>query len=156
MGKPGITRVAQDPDCIYNCINEQKTKCSKVGSQKVCNFCDERPFSQEIGFKTSNYLVTSVVMVGDHDNSLYTIPMNYKLQRISNGLRVMVVPMPSLESVTVTVWVKTGSRNEDQEVDGISHFLEHMVFKGSTKRPTAKDITRSGGLIWGRVQRRDE
>lgn len=53
----------------------------------------------------------------------------------------MTVPMPGLESVTVTVWVKTGSRNEDKRINGISHFLEHMVFKGSKKRPTAKQIS---------------
>ena len=59
--------------------------------------------------------------------------MNYKLQTLSNGLRVLTVPMPNLESATVTVWVKTGSRNEEEKVGGISHFLEHMVFKGSKR-----------------------
>lgn len=67
--------------------------------------------------------------------------MNYKLQTLSSGLRLLTVPMPGLESVTVTVWVKTGSRNEDKRINGISHFLEHMVFKGSKKRPTAKEIS---------------
>jgi predicted Zn-dependent peptidase len=45
-----------------------------------------------------------------------------------------------MESSTITVWVKTGSRNEAKEIGGISHFLEHMVFKGSKKRPSAKEI----------------
>jgi predicted Zn-dependent peptidase len=45
-----------------------------------------------------------------------------------------------MESSTITVWVKTGSRNETKEIGGISHFLEHMVFKGSKKRPSAKEI----------------
>ncbi len=53
----------------------------------------------------------------------------------------MTVPMPSLESVTVTVWVKTGSRFEEKRINGISHFLEHMVFKGSAKRPSAREIS---------------
>lgn len=66
--------------------------------------------------------------------------MDYKLSTLPNSLRVLTVPMPSLESVTVTVWVKTGSRNEEKRLNGISHFLEHMVFKGSKKRPTAKDL----------------
>lgn len=57
--------------------------------------------------------------------------------------------MPSLESVTVTIWVKTGSRNEDPKIAGISHFLEHMVFKGSSKRPTAKDISQAVDAIGG-------
>ncbi|MBU1066187.1 insulinase family protein [Patescibacteria group bacterium] len=45
-----------------------------------------------------------------------------------------------MESSTVTVWVKTGSRNETKQIGGLSHFLEHMVFKGSKKRPSAKEI----------------
>jgi predicted Zn-dependent peptidase len=53
----------------------------------------------------------------------------------------MTVPMPSLESATVTVWVKTGSRFEEKRISGISHFLEHMLFKGSKKRPSAKAIS---------------
>ena len=69
--------------------------------------------------------------------------MNYKLHTLPSGLRVMMVPMPALESATLTVWVKTGSRNEDKKVGGISHFLEHIVFKGSAKRPTARDISQA-------------
>ncbi|MDO8340944.1 MAG: pitrilysin family protein [Candidatus Woesebacteria bacterium] len=67
--------------------------------------------------------------------------MDYKLRRLENGLRVLTVPMPSLESATLTVWVKAGSRNEEKKINGISHFLEHMAFKGSKKRPTAKKIS---------------
>jgi len=75
--------------------------------------------------------------------------MNYKLQTLSNGLRVLTIPMPNLESATVTVWVKTGSRNEEEKVGGISHFLEHMVFKGSKKRPSAKEISSAVDAIGG-------
>jgi len=75
--------------------------------------------------------------------------MNYKLHTLSSGLRVLVVPMPTLESITLTVWVKTGSRNEDKRIGGISHFLEHMVFKGSKKRPTAKQISEAVDSIGG-------
>jgi len=57
--------------------------------------------------------------------------------------------MPGLESVTLTIWVKTGSRNEEKGLSGISHFLEHMVFKGSQKRPTAKDISQAVDAIGG-------
>lgn len=60
---------------------------------------------------------------------------------LSNGLRVIIVPIPGMESATVTVWVGTGSRYEDPDVAGISHFLEHIVFKGSKKRPSAKAIS---------------
>jgi len=57
--------------------------------------------------------------------------------------------MPGLESATVTVWVKTGSRFEDKRINGISHFLEHMVFKGGKKRPTAKLISEAVDSIGG-------
>ena len=60
--------------------------------------------------------------------------MKYHLDKLKNGIKVLSVPMPSLESVTVTVWIKTGSRNETEDIAGISHFLEHMVFKGGRKR----------------------
>jgi predicted Zn-dependent peptidase len=75
--------------------------------------------------------------------------MDYKLQTLSTGLKLLTVPMPSLESVTVTIWVKTGSRFEEKETNGISHFLEHMVFKGSKKRPTAKAISEVVDAIGG-------
>lgn len=67
--------------------------------------------------------------------------MNSTKKVLKNGLRILTVPMPTLESVTVCVWVKTGSRNEEKRVNGISHFLEHMAFKGSKKRPSAREIS---------------
>ncbi|QQG41584.1 MAG: insulinase family protein [Candidatus Woesebacteria bacterium] len=75
--------------------------------------------------------------------------MEYKLHKLKSGLTVVTVPMPGLESVTVTVWVKTGSRFEDKRINGISHFLEHMVFKGSSKRPSAKAISEAVDSIGG-------
>lgn len=75
--------------------------------------------------------------------------MNYKKYLLKNGLRIVVVPSTSLESATLTVWVKTGSRFEDARTNGISHFLEHMVFKGSKKRPTAKEIAEAVDAIGG-------
>jgi len=75
--------------------------------------------------------------------------MNHKLVKLSNGLRVLTVPLPNLESVTITVWTKVGSRNESKKVGGISHFLEHMVFKGSKKRPSAKEIAEAVDAIGG-------
>ncbi|MEN9229523.1 MAG: pitrilysin family protein [Thermostichus sp. DG02_5_bins_236] len=52
---------------------------------------------------------------------------------LSNGLRVVLHPIPIADSVTVDVWVQTGGRNEPNEWLGLSHFLEHMVFKGSSR-----------------------
>jgi zinc protease len=53
--------------------------------------------------------------------------------RLSNGLGVIVHPIPIADSVTVDVWVRTGGRHEPPEWLGLSHFLEHMVFKGSER-----------------------
>lgn len=75
--------------------------------------------------------------------------MNCKLQSLKNSLRVLTVPMPNLASATVCVWIKTGSRNEEERINGISHFLEHMVFKGSKKRPSAKAISEAVDAIGG-------
>lgn len=59
---------------------------------------------------------------------------------LPNSLRVLTIPMPSFESATVLVMVKAGSRYETKLNNGISHFLEHMAFKGTKKRPSAMDI----------------
>lgn len=67
--------------------------------------------------------------------------MDHKLTTLENGLRVLTVSMPSLESATVTVWVRVGSRFENAKTEGLSHFIEHMAFKGSKKRPTAREIS---------------
>lgn len=58
-----------------------------------------------------------------------------------NGLRVVTVPMKDNPTVTVLVLVGTGSDYETKQINGISHFLEHMCFKGTTKRPTAQIIS---------------
>lgn len=64
----------------------------------------------------------------------------YKLTKFENGLRFISVPMQTSDSITVYVLVGTGSRYETKDISGISHFLEHMMFKGTTKRPGAMDI----------------
>jgi predicted Zn-dependent peptidase len=60
---------------------------------------------------------------------------------LTNGIRVVSVPMPQVKSVAVLVLVKTGSRYETKETNGISHFLEHMAFKGTKSRPSSLAIT---------------
>jgi len=77
--------------------------------------------------------------------------MNYSLTKLKNGIRVIAVPIPGLSSATVTVWANTGSRWEDKKIGGMSHFLEHMVFKGSKKRPTSKDIFGAVDAIGGEI-----
>lgn len=68
--------------------------------------------------------------------------MNYKKKVFKNGLRAIVVPIKNSPSVTIMSLVEAGSKYEDKENNGISHFLEHMCFKGTNKRPTAGDIAR--------------
>ena len=67
--------------------------------------------------------------------------MKYKKQVLANGLRVLTIPMPGMESATVMVMVAAGSRYETKQNSGISHFLEHMAFKGTEKRPNAMVIS---------------
>ena len=67
--------------------------------------------------------------------------MQFQKTVLPNGLRVITIPMPSFESSTVMVMVGAGSRYENRQNSGISHFLEHMAFKGTQKRPSARDIS---------------
>lgn len=66
--------------------------------------------------------------------------MKYKLHTFKNGLRVMLVPQPSATTATIMVLTGTGSRHENMRTNGISHFLEHMLFKGTKRRPTSAVI----------------
>ena len=59
--------------------------------------------------------------------------------RLPNGIAVLTEHMPGLRSVTVGIWVRRGSRHESPELNGICHFIEHSVFKG-TRRRTAREI----------------
>jgi predicted Zn-dependent peptidase len=68
--------------------------------------------------------------------------MQFNKKTLENGLRIITVPMVDNPSVTVLVMVEAGSKYEDKETSGLSHFLEHMVFKGTPKRPKAIDISR--------------
>ena len=76
--------------------------------------------------------------------------MGVEVSRLSNGLTVATETLPHLESVALGVWVKSGSRNEREDEHGIAHLLEHMAFKGTTKRTAlqiATDIEDVGGEI---------
>jgi predicted Zn-dependent peptidase len=69
---------------------------------------------------------------------------------LPNGLTVITEEMQHIRSISVGIWVKTGSRDEDPEWNGISHFIEHMVFKG-TKHRSAEDIARQVDSIGGNM-----
>lgn len=64
----------------------------------------------------------------------------YHLKSLKNGLTLITINLPHLDSVTSLVAVGAGSRYENKNINGISHFLEHMFFKGSRKYPTAEQI----------------
>ncbi|MCX5716159.1 MAG: pitrilysin family protein [Candidatus Omnitrophica bacterium] len=78
--------------------------------------------------------------------------MTYKKVILENGLTVVLADMPYMESVSVGVWIGVGGRYEDKKQSGISHFLEHMVFKGTKKR-SAKELKETiegrGGALNG-------
>lgn len=69
---------------------------------------------------------------------------------LDNGLRVLVEKIPTVRSISMGIWVKTGSRNESEVNNGISHFIEHMIFKGTDKY-TAKEIAETFDAIGGQV-----
>ena len=69
---------------------------------------------------------------------------------LSNGIRVVGEHLPTFRSVTVGVWLRTGSITETPEMSGISHFIEHMLFKGTSKR-SARDIAAQMDAIGGQI-----
>src|SRR5690348_13789072 len=75
---------------------------------------------------------------------------NIRREVLPNGLSVITEEMQHIRSVSIGIWVKTGSRDEDKETNGISHFVEHMVFKGTQHR-SAEEIARSVDSIGGNL-----
>ncbi|HKV76903.1 MAG TPA: pitrilysin family protein [Candidatus Sulfotelmatobacter sp.] len=75
---------------------------------------------------------------------------NIRRQKLTNGLTVITEQMQHIRSASIGVWLQTGSRDEDPEWNGISHFIEHMVFKG-TKLRTAEEIARQVDSIGGNM-----
>lgn len=77
--------------------------------------------------------------------------MRYERVALPNGLRVLVSEMPETRSVSLSVYVGVGSRVEDRTTAGTAHFLEHILFKGTAKRPTAQDISQAIEGVGGAV-----
>jgi predicted Zn-dependent peptidase len=73
----------------------------------------------------------------------------FQLDRLDNGLRVVTAPIESAQSVTCAIMLAAGSRYETAQTNGIAHFSEHMFFKGTEKRPTARDISKEIDAIGG-------
>lgn len=70
--------------------------------------------------------------------------------RLPNGIVILTEHMPGLRSVTAGIWVRRGSRHETPELNGICHFIEHSVFKGTTRR-TARDIAVESDRLGGHL-----
>ncbi len=75
--------------------------------------------------------------------------MDHRLTTLDNGLRIVTETMPSVRSIAVGCWVDTGSRDERKEEAGCSHFLEHLLFKGS-ERLSAQDIAQAFDAVGAR------
>ncbi len=75
---------------------------------------------------------------------------NIRRELLPNGLTVLTEEMAHIRSISIGIWVKTGSRHEEAEANGISHFVEHMVFKGTETR-SAEDIARQVDSIGGNM-----
>lgn len=74
----------------------------------------------------------------------------FKKFTLKNGVRVVCEKIPYVRSVSTGIWIKTGSRNENAQNNGVSHFIEHMLFKG-TKNRSAEEIAKSIDNIGGQI-----
>ena len=81
----------------------------------------------------------------------------YQKTTLDNGLRLITAIMPHTLSVAISIFVGVGSRYETEAQAGISHFIEHLLFKGTSKRPTAREISEAiegvGGILNGGTDR---
>ncbi len=75
----------------------------------------------------------------------------WQIDTLANGMRVVTTPMPAAQAASVNVFIGVGSRGEERRVNGISHFMEHMLFKGTEQRPNAiiiaEAIEGAGGVL---------
>jgi len=67
----------------------------------------------------------------------------YSLHKLSNGMRLVLAPNKSTKAVSIMIGYRVGSRNEDVSVNGMAHFVEHLMFKGSRKYPKPMDVSRA-------------
>lgn len=74
----------------------------------------------------------------------------YKIHTLKNGLTIIGEEIPYLKSISLGVWINAGSRIEDEKISGVSHFIEHMLFKG-TKNRTSKEIASEIDNLGGQI-----
>jgi predicted Zn-dependent peptidase len=85
-----------------------------------------------------------------HNQAMPTETRDIKKQALPNGLVVITENMPHVRSVSIGVWVRSGSRRESPEENGLAHFIEHMVFKGTERRSAeaiAREMDSVGGML---------
>jgi len=78
------------------------------------------------------------------------IKEEYKFTKLPNGIRIVTENLPHVSSFSLGFWFNTGSRNENKKNNGISHFTEHMLFKGTSKRNSKRisdDVEKLGGYL---------
>jgi len=75
---------------------------------------------------------------------------NIKKEVLDNGLTILTEQMPHVRSISLGIWLKIGSRSETQELNGVAHFIEHLLFKGTAHR-TAEQIARQVDSIGGHL-----
>src|SRR6266850_304625 len=75
---------------------------------------------------------------------------NIKKEVLDNGLTILTEKMPHVRSISLGIWLKIGSRSETQELNGVAHFIEHLLFKGTSHR-TAEEIARQVDSIGGHL-----
>lgn len=85
-----------------------------------------------------------------NQKSSIEVPRNVRRTVLPNGLTILSEEMPHLRSVSAGIWIRTGSRHEEQTLNGISHFTEHMVFKGTENR-SAEAIARAMDSLGGNL-----
>ena len=76
--------------------------------------------------------------------------LNYRKNVLNNGVRILTEEIPHVRSISLGLWVRSGSRDEDEATSGISHFIEHMMFKGTEKR-TARQIGEALEAVGGQL-----
>src|ERR1043165_9875713 len=72
----------------------------------------------------------------------------YRVSHLGNGLTIATAEMPHMTSVSIGLWIGVGSRYEPPELNGVCHFIEHLLFKG-TRRRSAKEISQAVEGIGG-------
>ena len=93
---------------------------------------------------------TGVASAGSRALPALSVERDLRTTTLPNGIKVITEAMNHVRSVSVGVWIGTGSRRENAEQNGISHFIEHMLFKGTTTR-SAEDIARSVDSLGGNL-----